>query len=215
MGFKLPNGSTFEVASAYGSAVTITALSNANPAVATAAGHTLENGDVVLITSGWPKLNGRLARVASVAAGTFALEGIDTTDTAKYPAGSGIGSAKPVSTWAQIPQITDVATNGGEQQFATFGFLEEDDDRQLPTTKSPSSMTLTVADDPALAYVSVVEAADEGREQEAARLNLPGGSSILYGVYLSITQTPTLSRNNIMTRAITLSLAGRPTRYAS
>ncbi|SFB19070.1 phage tail protein [Azotobacter beijerinckii] len=215
MSFQLPNGSTFEVASAYDAAVTITAISNANPAVVTAAAHGLSNGDVVLITSGWSKLNGRIARVANSLTGTFALEGIDTTDTSKYPAGSGVGSVKPVSTWVQVPQITEVATSGGEQQFATFGFLEEDDDRQIPTTKSPSSMTLTVADDPTKAFVAVVEKADEGRSIEASRLHLVNGSSILYSTYLSITQTPTLSRNNIMTRAITLSLAGRTTRYSA
>ncbi|WKN20809.1 phage tail protein [Azotobacter vinelandii] len=215
MGFKLPNGSTVEVASAYAAAVAFTAITNANPAVATAAGHTLQNGDIVLVESGWAGLNGRLARVTGVAADNFSLEGFDTTSTAKYPAGSGIGAVKKITTWVQVPQVTEVATSGGEQQFATFGFLEEDEDRQLPTTKSPSSMTLTVADDPALAYVSVVEAADEGRGLEAARLNLPDGSSILYGAYLSITTTPTLSRNNLMTRAVTLSLAGRPTRYAA
>lgn len=215
MAFQLPNGSTFVVAAEYGSSVTVSAISNGSPAVATAAGHTLQNGDVVLITSGWAKLNGRIARVSEVASGVFSLEGIDTTDTDKYPAGSGAGSAKPVETWVQVPQITDVATSGGDQQFATFGFLEEDDDRQIPTTKSPSSMTLTVADDPAQAFVAVVEGADERRGIEAARLNLVNGSSILYSAYLSITSTPTLSRNNIMTRALTLSLAARATRYSA
>jgi len=215
MAFQLPNGSTFNVAAAYDAAVTITAISNANPAVVTAAAHGLSDGDVVLITSGWAKLNGRIARVTDSDTGTFALDGIDTTDTTKYPAGAGAGSVKPVSTWVQVPQITEVNTSGGEQQFATFGFLEEDDDRQIPTTKSPSSMTLTVADDPAQAFVAIVEAADERRAIEAARLNLVNGSSILYSAYLSITSTPTLARNNIMTRAITMSLAGRATRYAS
>jgi hypothetical protein len=32
---------------------------------------------------------------------------------------------------------------------------------------------------------------------------------------VSITSTPTMSRNNLMTRVISLALTGRPTRYAA
>ena len=47
------------------------------------------------------------------------------------------------------------------------------------------------------------------------RLNLPGGSSIIYNGYVSITSTPAMSRNNLMTRVISLALTGRPVRYAA
>ncbi|WP_040263667.1 phage tail protein [Pseudomonas massiliensis] len=215
MAFTLPNGSTFDFAASAGTAVAITAITNANPAVATAAGHGLDDGDVIVITSGWSKLTGRTVRVTDVTADAFALEGINTTNTQRYPAGAGKGSLSQVLTWVQIPQITEVATSGGDQQFLTFGFLEDDDDRQIPTTKSPASMTLTVADDPTQPYVPVVEAADEDKEVRAQRLNLPNGDVILYNSIASITSTPTLSRNNLMTRAISLALQGRVTRYSA
>ena len=85
----------------------------------------------------------------------------------------------------------------------------------MPTTKNPISMSFTVADDPDLPYVSVVEAADDDKQARVLRLNLPGGSSIVYNAYVSITTTPTLGRNNLMSRVMTLSLAGRPTRYSA
>ena len=53
----------------------------------------------------------------------------------------------------------------------------------------------------------------ETKEPRLIRANLPGGATIYYYAYVSITATPTLSRNNIMTRTITLSFASRPTRY--
>jgi len=215
MAFTLPNGSTFDFAASAGTAVAITAITNANPAVATAAGHDLADGDVIVVTSGWSKLTGRTVRVTDVTTDSFALEGINTTNTQRYPAGAGKGSFSQVLTWVQIPQITEVATSGGDQQFLTFGFLEDDDDRQIPTTKSPASMTLTVADDPSQPYVPVVEEADEAKEVRAQRLNLPNGDQILYNSIPSITSTPTLSRNNLMTRAISLALQGRVTRYSA
>ncbi|WP_122408992.1 phage tail protein [Pseudomonas viridiflava] len=215
MGFRLPNGATFQIASAYGAAIPVTALSNANPAVATSAAHGLSDGDIIAVTSGWTRLNDRAARVANSLTGTFAFERINTLNTQPYPAGSGVGSVREVTAFVEISQITDVATSGGDQQFLTFGFLADDDDRQLPTTKNPISMAITVADDPDLPYVAVVEAADEDKVARVLRLNLPNGDSILYNAYVTITSTPALARNNLMTRVITISLAGRPTRYSA
>ncbi|MFW3166244.1 phage tail protein [Pseudomonas syringae pv. syringae] len=215
MGFRLPNGATLQIASAYGVAIPVTALSNANPAVATAAAHGLADGDIIAVTSGWTRLNDRGARVSKSLSGTFALENINTTNVQPYPAGSGLGSVRKVTSFIEVPQITEVNTSGGDQQFLTFGFLADDDDRQMPTTKNPISMSFTVADDPDLPYVAIVEAADDDKQTRVLRLNLPGGSSIVYNAYVSITTTPTLGRNNLMTRVMTLSLAGRPTRYSA
>ncbi|MGA5718113.1 phage tail protein [Pseudomonas atacamensis] len=215
MGFRLPNGATLQIAAAYGAAIPVTALSNANPAVATAAAHGLSDGDILAVTSGWTRLNDRAARVSDSLTGSFALENINTTNLQPYPAGSGVGSVREVTGFVEISQITDVTTSGGDQQFLTFGFLADDDDRQIPTTKNPISMSVTVADDPALPYVPVVEAADEDKVTRVLRLNLPNGDVILYNAYVTITSTPALSRNNLMTRVISLSLAGRPTRYSA
>lgn len=215
MGFRLPNGATLEVAATYGPAIPVTALSNANPAVATAVAHGLADGDIIAVASGWTRLNDRAARVAASLSGTFTLENINTTNVQPYPAGSGVGSVREVTGFVEISQITDLTSSGGDQQFLTFGFLADDDDRQIPTTKNPISMAVTVADDPSLAYVAVCEGADEDKVTRVLRLNLPNGDSILYNAYVSITSTPALSRNNLMTRVISLSLAGRPTRYSA
>lgn len=213
MAFRLPNGSTFDFAEEYGADVTITAISNANPAVVTAEGHGFLAGDIVVLTSGWVKLTGRAFKVGTVTADTFVLTGVNTLSTQGYPNGTSAGTAKKVDKWVNIPQITEVASSGGEQQFYQFGFLEEDEDRQIPTTKSPSTLTLTVADDPSQPYVPVVEAADELKEERVQRLNLVNGDIILYNSIASITNTPSLTRNQIMVRTITLAQQGRVTRY--
>lgn len=215
MSYRLPNGATMDLASTYGTSKTITAITNANPAVATAAGHGFSDGDYIELSSGWTGLNGRIVRVANSDTDSFELEDIDTTDTDRYPVGTGIGSAREITAWMQIAQITDVATSGGDQQFYTFGFLEESDDRQLPTTRSPLTMTLTVADDPAQSFFAVAQVADERRTPNGVRLNLPNGDKILYNCYVSLSETPALARNNLMTRTIALALAGRPVRYSA
>lgn len=213
MSFRLPNGSTFDLASTYGSAITVSGISNANPAVVSATAHGLANGDIIELTSGWTALNGRLFRVSGSLTDSFELEDIDTTNTARFPAAGGAGSAREITALTAVTQVTDVTTSGGEQQFFQFGFLEENDDRQLPTTRSPQTFTITVADDSSQTFVAVAEAADQSRNPTGLRLNLPNGDIILYNGYLTISETPALARNNLMTRTMTFSLAGRPTRY--
>ena len=82
MAYTLPNGSTVHIGSAVGSALTVTAATNANPCVMTSTAHGLSNGDYVIIyTSGWSRTTERVFRVANITANTFELEGHDTSST--------------------------------------------------------------------------------------------------------------------------------------
>ncbi|CAH0237056.1 hypothetical protein SRABI130_02894 [Pseudomonas sp. Bi130] len=215
MGYKLPNGATFEHAATYAAPLAFSAISNAAEAICTTVGATLVTGDIVQLTSGWTPLNGKVVRVKTATATAITLEAIDTTSTQIFPAGSGAGTLTKVLTWAQIPQITDVAFSGGEQNYADIVFLEDQQGRQLPTDKSAASMVLTVADDPSLPYVAVVTAADSAKSMQAARLNLPGTDKLYYGAYTSFSLQPTVSRNNLLTRTVSLALQAAPTRYLS
>lgn len=214
MAFRLPNGSSVDFEATSSDPVTVTAISNAAEAVVSAADHDFVAGDIVVLTSGWVKLTDRVFRVKSVVADvSFVLEKVNTTDTARFPAGTSAGTVRKVLTWVNIPQITEVASSGGETQFYTFGFLSEDDDRQLPTTRSPSTLTLTIADDPAQPFVPVVEEANEAREPRVQRLNLVNGDIILYYSIASMSPTPSLTRNSLMVRTLTLAQQGRISRY--
>ncbi|WP_454869430.1 phage tail protein [Pseudomonas gorinensis] len=123
----------------------------------------------MLVTSGWTALNNEVVRVKAATA-TITLEAIDTTSTTTYPVGSGVGGLKKVLTWVQIPQITDVAFSGGDQNYQDVVFLEDAQGRQIPTDKAAASMVLTVADDPTLAYVPIVIAADSAQTVQPGTL---------------------------------------------
>lgn len=215
MGFKIPNGGTFQHAATYAAPLAVTALSNATEAIATVAAATLVVGDIVLISSGWTALNGRVARVKAATATAITLEGIDTANVQVFPALGGIGSLKKVLTWVLVPQITDVAFSGGDQNYLAVAFLEDAQGRELPIDKAAARMTLTVADDPAQAYVPIVQAADAGSAIHASRLNLPGNDTIFYGAYTSYSPQPVVARGALLTRTITLALQAPITRYLS
>lgn len=213
MSVTLPNGSTFDLAASYDTAITVTSISNANPAVVTATGHGLANGAYVELTTGWTGLTGRVFRAANVSTNTFELEEVDTTSTTDYPAGSSAGSARKVLTWVRLVDVLETATSGGEQQFYQYGTLESNEDKQIPTTRSPFQMTITLADDTSHAYVPVAQQADRDRAKRALRLNLPSGAVILYNGYVSFSETPSLTRNQAMARTMTFSQDSRLVRY--
>lgn len=210
--FPLPNGSVLEIASVFAAAIAFTALTNAAPPVATAADHDIANGDVLLVDSGWALISDRAVRAANVAADTFALSGLNTTNSDKFTPGAGVGSVVPVTSWAQISKVTAFTSSGGEQQYLTVGYLEDDDDRQFPTNRNPITLSITVEDQPSAAYVSLIEGYGDSKELTVVRLKLPGGDQILYPGYVSITTTPTMERNSLMTRTISIALSGRPVR---
>ncbi|API74699.1 phage tail protein [Ralstonia pseudosolanacearum] len=215
MSVRLPNGTTFAIAASYGPDKAFTAITNAKPAKLSSVAHGFAKGAILEVSSGWSRLDGRVARADAVTADAFALEGIDTTDTGAYPAGTGIGSARLVVAFQQISQVLQSAASGGDQQFYNYSFLEDTgDEKQIPTIRSARSYTLTIADDPALAHYALLEAADEDREPRAVQMKLPGGSPIYFRAYVSFSKVPTTTKNEAMAITVTLSLTGEVTRYA-
>lgn len=215
MSVKLPNGSTIHICSGFAALLNVTAITNAAQAQATSAAHGLANGDYVVFVSGWSKASNRLYRVANVATNTFELEGLDTSDTTKYTAGAGTGTVKKVSGWTQIQQVLGTSSEGGQQNYTTFQFLEDDFEQRIPTNKSASGFNIDVADDPSLAgYIAASAASDDG-DPRAVRVTTKNGSKILYYSYISVNKTPTMDVNQPMKCQISASHLNTPVRYAT
>lgn len=215
MAYTLPNGSTVHIGSAYGSDLTVTAATNANPCVMTSTAHGLSNGDYVVSTSGWTRTTDRVFRVANVTANTFELEGHNTTDTDAYPAGSGTGSVKEVTTWTQISQVLNITSQGGEQQYATYQPLEGDREVRIPTIKSGGGLDMEVGDDPTLAGFVAAMAANDDREARAVRITAANSSKSLFYSYIAADKVPQMNVNQVMTARISLSHLGEATRYST
>lgn len=215
MGQKFINGTKFAISTVLGAAVNTTGVSNANPGVVTTA-TTPVNGDIVLMGSNWSELNGVVARVAGVVANTsFQLEGINTTDTARYPAGEGSGNYRKASSFISLTQITDVKISGGEQNFAKWQYVEDPSGReqQAPTNKSAISREITLHYDASLPWYNALIEADRKREPVVLRETLPDGAVIYSVGYVSFQKIATGSVNEGMSNTATFSLLSDPTRY--
>lgn len=214
MAVTLPNGALVAIASSYGAVKNMTAVSNATTAVATLeAAHGISTGDFLEVTSGWSRLTDKVVKAGTVTTNDVPLLAINSLATTIYPAAGGTGTIREITGWTQLSQIMQSTSNGGEQQFLEYQFLESDAQKRIPTFKSAAGLSFSIADDPTLAgYILAAEANDD-RLPRAVRVTLPNGAVILYNAYISLNKTPSLTVNEIMACEVTLSLLNEPVRY--
>lgn len=213
MSIYLANGSIVQIASTMSAAVTTTAVTNASEAVATAT-NTYANGDIVAVTSGWNRLNERVVRVKAVSGTTFTMEGIDTTSTTRFPAGSGTGTSRKVSTWVEIGNIINLSQDGGAPEYWEGKFLADDYKRKLPTGKSALGYKIEAADDTVMpAWVPLVQSANDDMAPRAFRIITPSAGTYLCNGIFSFNSVPALNSDNIAVLTIDISVVSLPVRY--
>lgn len=212
-----PNGSQFAVATAKAAVLPVTAVTNANPAVATTSATPPVIGSLGVLTSGWNDINGRAFRTGTVAGQTFQLEDVDTTNTTSHPAGEGVGTFQVFSNFVTLSQIREVASDGGDQNWFTFDYVDDKSgrERRKPTTKAAQGFTLTLDWDPNLAWYDTLIDLDAKREQVMLRVTLPNGDILLYYGYLSFNKEPSMTSNENMTVTASFSLDADTTRYGA
>lgn len=214
MTIKSVIGATVSVASAYGPALTINALSNAADAVATLAATTGigASGDVVKIASSWDRLNDRVAKT-TLSGSDLTLVGMDTSSTTLFPATGGVpGTVTEVTTWTGIGQVKEWNATGGEQQYADITTIADYIQKQRPTQRSPVSFDLSVFWDPSLAWWATVEGIATAQTQAPMRILLADATVIYFQGYVSLQKIPTIT-DRLLTSSVTLSIASEITVY--
>ncbi|MPT54957.1 phage tail protein [Delftia sp.] len=214
MAYTVPDGSKLFISTVYGTAIAVTAVTNASPAVASAAAHGLPNGKEFIFTSGWDDANNRVFRVANTAAGTFAIDGLDTLNENRFTPGGGIGSVLPITTWQEIQQVLNPSTSGGDAQFAEVAPLASMNTFQIPTGFSATSITIPIGDDPSLPGYKAVKKASEDRLLVALKVLKPNGNVNYFYGYIALNEIPSLTKGQVDTVTAAMAPQGRTTRYA-
>lgn len=128
-------GVRVEIGSTEGTAVSVSAVTLANPGVATSTSHGLATKSVGYfkdsgtgaLTTGMTQLTGQAVRLGAVATNTFALEDIETTN---YTAWSGTADFVPITAWSTVTPVASYSIGGGEADPLDTTVLL-DDIRQL------------------------------------------------------------------------------------
>lgn len=213
MAVSLPDGATVHIGNSLVAAKNITAITAANPPVATCTAHGLATGDFIVLTTGWRDCNNRCYKVESVDANSFKILGIDARNAQQYPVATGVGSFQKVNGFTQITQILTASFSGGEQQFANFAFLEDDFEQQIPTHTSARTATFSIADDPNLAGYKAAKAASDTAKPMPMRIDLKNGGQITYNGYPALNEVPTFEKGNVMAVSLAYALSAKPVRY--
>lgn len=215
MAYYFPEGTKIYYSVTFASAKTISAVTNASPAVATSTSHGYSDLDPVLLSSGWEDANNTVWEVDQLTADTFGITGLDSTSTVYYPAGSGTGTAQKVSNWVEVPQILTVASNGGGAKYNTVSPLNTRNDIKTPVGFEASSIDLEVGYDPANAVQTAMAGISRAFTKCALKILIPGGGR-LYGYgNLMLSEVPKLNKGSAITKALSLSVDGRLIGYGA
>lgn len=213
MAYSLPEGSSQQFSNTLAAAKTITAITNANPAVATCTAHGYTTGDEIMLSSGWEDANDSVYKIESVDANSFKILGLDSTNTSFFPTGSGGGSAQKLSAWTAIPQVLTISASGGDARFTDVNPLAKRNGIRIPTGFNATSVTLSLGFDATTpAYKTMVDIS-RSLSKVAFKQVLSGGS-VQYGWgYLNVSEFPKLNNNQVNTVDAALTFLGRTMSY--
>lgn len=213
MAYSLPEGSSQQFSNTLAAAKTITAVTNANPAVATCTAHGYTTGDEIMLSSGWEDATDSVYMIESVDSNSFKILGLDSTNTSFFPAGSGGGSAQKLSAWTAIPQVLTISASGGDARFTDVNPLAKRNGIRIPTGFNATSITLSLGFDATTPTYKTMVGLSRSLSKVAFKQVLSGGS-VQYGWgYLTVSEFPKLNNNQVNTVDAALTFLGRTMSY--
>lgn len=135
-------GVRIEIGKTEGSAKTVSAVTLADPGVATSTAHGLTTKSVGYFSgvTGMVNLEGQAVRLGTVATDTFALEDIDTR---AYPAFTG-GNFIPITAWSTLAKSTSYDEGGGEAEKLNISTLLDDIRQEQNGLLAAQSVTINL-----------------------------------------------------------------------
>jgi hypothetical protein len=174
-------GVKVEFAATFAAALAVTALTNANPAVATATAHGKANNSVGFMSgvTGMEQIEGQAVRLKNGTANTFELQGLNTTSFGTYTA----GDLTTAATWVTLAESTSYSIGGGsaEKLDATrlLDTVKIEEQGLLPT--QTVNIGVLAQDTPSAAMQILQNAVQQGGSV-LVRITLPNGAvRIFYG----------------------------------
>ncbi|WP_407280607.1 phage tail tube protein [Aromatoleum evansii] len=199
--------------SALAAAKTVTAVTKANPGVASSTAHGYSNGDYVLLTAqGMFQIDGMVARVAGVTADTFQLEGVNTTDFDTFTS----GTAEKITFGTSITTATTISASGGDFDFIDTTTIHSNVRTQIPGIANPSNFTMDNIWDVSDAGLVAMKSASDGQDMRAFKFTFgTGGQIMVFAGYVGATLLPGGAAQQLVTTGAVVTMFGRPNYYAS
>ena len=199
--------------SAIAAAKTITAITEASPAVVSSTAHGFSNGDIVYLeVQGMRQLNERAFRVAGVTTDTFQLEGINSTDFDAFTS----GTAAKVTMGTNITTATNISASGGDFDMIDTTTIHDNARSQIPGLPSAISFTMEHLWDVSNAGQAALKLASDNQARRVFKFQFGTGGKIIYFAgYVGFTGLPGGSAQDKVTTSCAITMNGTPTYYAS
>lgn len=211
-----PTGTIFAIATAFGTAKTVTAISNAAEGVVSSTAHGFSVGTIVEVTSGWGRLNKRAFRVKTVTTDTFVLEGANTTNTEFFPSGSSAGSVRAVTTWQQVSKVMDPQNSGGDPKNITYKYVESDVEYSKNDGFTAITETFNLdADEIGQAGYEALKSLTDVQTDTILRKTLKSGSIILTPCTVALNENVVMTDGQINKVKVSVNANNRITRYSA
>lgn len=211
---SVPTGTIFSVATAFATEKTVTGITNATEASVSCTAHGYSVGDIVQLYSGWGRLNRRAVRVKSATTDAFVAEGIDTTNLEFFPAGSGGGTVRKVSTFTQINKVLNPSHSGGEPKNVTVKFIESDVEENINDGFTAVTETFEIdADEFGQGSYAALVSLSEVQTDTVLKKTLKSGSVIFTPCRIAFNENVKMADGSIMTNTVSVNGNGRITRY--
>lgn len=215
---QLPTRTTFHIATAaqIASAKDTTIVTNATEAVVTVVAHGYSNGDILMVYSGWGRLNKRAVRIKSVTTDTFVLEGVNTTNTNHFPTGTGIGTVQKITAFTQITTVMNPQTSGGDPKTVTYKFIESDVENSINDGFTATSLTLELdADSIGTAGYAALQGLTDVQTETVLRVVMPNGALQFVPCTVALNDSVRLQEGQINRVIAQINGTNRAIRYAS
>lgn len=168
-------GIRIEIAATYSAAKTVSAVTLANPGVATSSAHGMANDTIGYFNavSGMAQIEKQACRVKNQTTNTFELQGLNTTNYSAYTAGTFI----PVATWQTLAEATSYSRGGGASEkldaSRLIDIIKVEEQGQLPA----DGFTINIlAQDTPSAAMALLEAAAQSQGSVVVRVTLGSGA---------------------------------------
>ena len=213
---RTPNGTVHSVATVLAAAKTVTGVTNAAEASVSSVAHGYSVGDIVIIFSGWGRLNFRAFRIKSVTTDAFVLEGANTTNTDLYAVGGGGGTVQKVTTWVDLDRTMNHSSSGGDAKTVNVKFIESDVEIVLNDGFNAVSRTFDMdADMIGTPAYNALKTLSDTNADTVVRRRAKAGAVSLIPAKVSFNEEETLTEGQAMTVKGTFNAQNISTRYAA
>jgi hypothetical protein len=202
------------VQSALLTALTITGITKASPAVVTYTGTDPTNGDFVLATvQGMFQLDGRIFRAANVNAGanTLELEGENSTLYDTFAS----GTLEVVTFGTTLAATLGLSSAGGDAKMENITTIHDDRDIDIPGNFAAINYTLDNIWDVADAGLVALKYASDNKLKRCIKITFANAQKVLFTGYIACNLLPGGSAPSKVTTPAAISMFGRPTVYST